>query len=193
MGDLKRYKTIAKDEIESCLKALVKCKDLDRVILRGYKIVVDTDRYENLYYHKCKCAKCGLEASFAAIEKNKHSKDKFHLNIYGIDKNGKEICLTKDHIYPRSLGGFDALDNYQVLCEKCNKLKGDTTEMSAEEAIAAGYTCQEAVDIVKELDLKRKELNRLEVIAGQRRTEIRQLHSKLNLYVPTKRDKKELI
>lgn len=137
---LKRYLTIPRDEIESCLKVLVAAKELERVMLRGYKIVVDTDRYENLYYHGLKCAHCGLEAEFAAIEKNIHSKDKFHLNVYGVDKNGKEIMLTKDHIFPRASGGLDILDNYQVLCEKCNSCKGDKTDLTVDEAVEKGLT-----------------------------------------------------
>ena len=44
--------------------------------------------------------------------------------------------LTKDHIFPRILGGLDTLNNYQVLCERCNACKGNKTDLTADEAIA---------------------------------------------------------
>ena len=34
--------------------------------------------------------------------------------------------MTKDHIYPRSLGGASTLDNMQTMCELCNQRKGST-------------------------------------------------------------------
>jgi 5-methylcytosine-specific restriction endonuclease McrA len=33
--------------------------------------------------------------------------------------------LTVDHIIPLAMGGTSALDNLQVLCEDCNRLKAD--------------------------------------------------------------------
>lgn len=100
----KRYKLLEMDKLQDILKLLTISRPLGRVLIQGYPIWTDTDRYESLYIHGCKCAKCGLEASFAAIEKNTDSKDKFHINIYGTRKSdGKHIQLTKDHIYPRCL------------------------------------------------------------------------------------------
>lgn len=156
---MQRFLTIPKDEIESCLKALVAAKELGMISLRGYKIIVDTDRYENLYYHGLKCAQCGLEAKFAAIEKNIYSKDKFHLNVYGIDKNGKELMLTKDHIFPRILGGLDTLNNYQVLCERCNSCKGNKTDLTADEAIARGLTTPEVAATLSSILANRDLIN----------------------------------
>ena len=100
----KRYKLLEMDKLQDILKLLTISRPLGRVLIQGYPIWTDTDRYESLYIHGCKCAKCGLKASFAAIEKNTDSKDKFHINIYGTRKSdGKHIQLTKDHIYPRCL------------------------------------------------------------------------------------------
>lgn len=102
----KRYKLLEMDKLQDTLKLLTISRPLGRVLIQGYPIWTDTDRYESLYIHGCKCAKCGLEASFAAIEKNTDSKDKFHINIYGTRKSdGRHIQLTKDHIYPRCLRG----------------------------------------------------------------------------------------
>jgi 5-methylcytosine-specific restriction endonuclease McrA len=35
-----------------------------------------------------------------------------------------EIKLTKDHIHAKSQGGMDVPDNWQPLCEGCNREKG---------------------------------------------------------------------
>jgi 5-methylcytosine-specific restriction endonuclease McrA len=34
--------------------------------------------------------------------------------------------LSVDHVVPLSLGGSNAIDNIQPLCEMCNSLKSDT-------------------------------------------------------------------
>lgn len=41
--------------------------------------------------------------------------------------NPKEIdtYMTIDHIFPKSKGGKDDVNNYQCLCQKCNRIKGD--------------------------------------------------------------------
>ncbi len=37
------------------------------------------------------------------------------------------IHLTLDHIIPKSKGGGDYYDNYQLLCANCNSVKGNRT------------------------------------------------------------------
>lgn len=91
------------------------------VNLFGYEIYTQSGRYWNFERHGFKCCKCGLEASFAAIEKKSNSK-KYHINLYGIE-NGEEVLFTKDHIFPKSLGGKNVNKNYQTMCEKCNSKK----------------------------------------------------------------------
>lgn len=189
---MKRYKTIPKEEIESVLKACVMSKPLGRVGIRHYPIVTDTDRYENLYYNGCKCAKCGLEAEFAAIEKEEKSKDKFHINVYVIDDRGKELMLTKDHIYPRALGGYDNLCNYQVLCEKCNSKKGNDTDLTPEEAIEKGYASKETVELINQLQAAMEIQRRMELELKSQRATVAALTKKVKEVI-TDRDKKEFI
>lgn len=47
------------------------------------------------------------------------------MNLYGYDKDGNEVLMTKDHIVPKSLGGRNCLENYQTMCCVCNCNKGN--------------------------------------------------------------------
>lgn len=61
--------------------------------------------------------------------KEKRPKDvSYHLNLYAVDENGKEILMTKDHIIPKSKGGKDHISNYQTMCVRCNMTKGNNVE-----------------------------------------------------------------
>ena len=191
MSDLKRYYTISKADIDNTLRLLVKAKPLGRVTYKNYAMVTDTDRYENLYTHGCKCAMCGLEASFAAIEKNRYGKkSKYHLNVYVIAPDGKELVLTKDHIYPRALGGYDDLHNYQVLCERCNTKKGDKTFITPEEAVSKGYTSQERADLVQLIQAEKEKQSELAKQLHQQQQRVARLMERYTLLVPA-RDKSE--
>ena len=55
----KRYKLLEIDKLQDTLKLLTISRPLGRVLIQGYPIWTDTDRYESLYIHGCKCAKCG--------------------------------------------------------------------------------------------------------------------------------------
>jgi hypothetical protein len=96
----------------------------DKVIMDGDQIKLGSDRYKCFKVSGCKCVNCGLEATFFAKEKSYGSRiDSYHLNLYGIDENGKEVLFTKDHILPKSRGGKDEVSNYQTMCQKCNTEK----------------------------------------------------------------------
>ena len=94
----------------------------------GVTVKVVSDRYDVFKKYGTVCPKCGLKASFYGIEKHWTEKEKtpYHLNLYGIDKDGNEILFTKDHIIPKAKGGKNNIDNYQTMCEPCNVAKGNT-------------------------------------------------------------------
>jgi hypothetical protein len=72
------------------------------------------------------CNACGVEGKYFYLERNQNNpKDSYHLNLYGIDGDGDELVLTKDHIIPKSKGGDNNLSNYQTLCYPCNHEKAD--------------------------------------------------------------------
>ena len=84
-------------------------------------------RYQVFKKSGTKCKVCGLEGIFFALEKDKFVEGDlgFHLNLYGLSRDGEEILMTKDHILPKSKGGADKLTNLQTLCIKCNNAKGN--------------------------------------------------------------------
>ena len=88
------------------------------------EIKANSQRYQVFATKGCICCKCGLKASYFALEKHKEQ-DRYHLNLYGINEQGKEVLFTKDHIIAKSKGGRNVLDNYQTMCIICNEIKGN--------------------------------------------------------------------
>lgn len=92
--------------------------------IAGETIYALSDRYKTFFTKGYTCSKCGITGQFFALEKPIDS-NRYHLNLYAIDKNGHEILMTKDHITPKSKGGKNRIENYQPMCEKCNSKKGN--------------------------------------------------------------------
>lgn len=97
--------------------------------IQNYRLKTESHRY-NLFADKgTACAHCGIKANIFIIE-GKTADEHPHANLYHLthDAEGNEIAtlFTKDHILPRSLGGPDAQENYQTMCEPCNNAKGNT-------------------------------------------------------------------
>lgn len=93
----------------------------------GDMIKANSHRYQLFKTKGCTCCRCGITGTFFAKEKRIHD-GSYHLNLYGYDKNGKEMLMTKDHILPKSKGGKDELENYQTMCARCNEKKGNNLE-----------------------------------------------------------------
>lgn len=95
----------------------------------GDVIRTNSQRYQTFLAkpNGLKCACCGIKGLFFAKERAGNV-EKWHLNLYALDKNGQEVLMTKDHIIPRSKGGRDVLENYQTMCIKCNEKKGNRLE-----------------------------------------------------------------
>lgn len=64
-----------------------------------------------------------------------------HFNLYAVEfvwgrVNGRRkrvphyILMTRDHIYPKSKGGPDSIDNSQTMCAKCNQRKANIIKVS---------------------------------------------------------------
>ena len=108
--------------------------DKDSVIFDGDMIHMNSGRYHTFVNSGTKCVCCGLEGTYFAKERNWKTL-RWHFNLYGINENGEEIMLTKDHIIPRSKGGENHILNYQTMCSVCNSKKGNNMEGEENESI----------------------------------------------------------
>lgn len=95
-----------------------------KILLDGDLVKANSQRFQVFFTKGTKCACCGIEGQFFRKEKLKNDQS-FHLNLYALDDDGNEVLMTKDHIIPKSKGGRDTLENYQPMCEHCNKEKGN--------------------------------------------------------------------
>lgn len=104
----------------------IKSNDKGRIKLEGFNVKCSSLRIKTFFHKGIKCAHCGLEASFFAVERMVNDKgSSVHMNLYGI-QDGQEVLFTHDHIYPRAHGGLDSLENTQTMCGPCNWAKKDT-------------------------------------------------------------------
>lgn len=97
---------------------------VNRVDFDGDLISMDSHRYWVFNHKGTDCVTCGLKGYYFAKERDNDS-SRYHFNLYGLDINGIEVMMTKDHIIPKSKGGINHLDNYNPMCYNCNQEKGD--------------------------------------------------------------------
>jgi hypothetical protein len=100
----------------------------DLLMWDGDYIKLGSDRYKTFKFKGLKC-KCGTEGKYFAKERT-HTKlppkiISYHMNLYGIAKDGSEVMMTKDHIVPKSKGGKNSIENYETMCYICNTEKAD--------------------------------------------------------------------
>ncbi len=67
------------------------------------------------------CSACKLKANYFAVEDNSSG---WHLNLWGVNAEGREILFTHDHTVARCLGGEDKRSNTTTMCSPCNNAKG---------------------------------------------------------------------
>lgn len=123
---LERKSIYSIDQVKELTKNVLfeRIKKNTLVELDGDLIKGNSQRYQVFFTKGLRCTCCGVEGKYFAKEKDKNARS-YHLNLYGIDENGKEVLITKDHIIPKSKGGRDNLDNYQTMCIRCNQAKAD--------------------------------------------------------------------
>jgi 5-methylcytosine-specific restriction endonuclease McrA len=96
----------------------------------GNIVKMASDRYKTFKNSGLKCVSCGIEGQYFVLERGVDDKQnkRFHFNLYAIDKDGNEVLMTKDHIYPKSKGGRNLKENLQTMCKNCNCEKSDKIE-----------------------------------------------------------------
>lgn len=115
---------------ETFLNAFKEARDKNQryFYIDNYRFKTQSHRYHLFTDKGTQCASCGLQANTFIVE-SRSEDERPHANLYHIthDKDGNEMAtlFTKDHILPRSLGGKDEQNNYQTMCEPCNKTKGN--------------------------------------------------------------------
>lgn len=70
-----------------------------------------------------KCAYCNRVGVLWLLQKQPTDTE-WCLNLYAIEPNDRLVLMTRDHVFPVSLGGANALFNAATACEPCNKKKG---------------------------------------------------------------------
>lgn len=98
-------------------------RDLRKHSFDGDVIKMTSQRYKVFKFKGYVCTACGLVGEYFAKERYE-GHNRYHFNLYGHDKNGKEVLLTKDHIIAKANGGSNCLDNMQCMCSPCNSTKG---------------------------------------------------------------------
>ena len=130
-GNAKRYERkeiYSINQIREAVKdVLFKDGEDERIILDGDSIHGNSQRYQLFFTKGVTCCSCGLIGQYFRKERGR-ADERYHLNLYGINQDGVEVMLTKDHIIPRSKGGKNTLENYQTMCQVCNLKKGDRLE-----------------------------------------------------------------
>jgi hypothetical protein len=96
----------------------------ERVFVKDQLVRVTSLRLRTFARKGIKCACCGLEGKYFAIERSPNSTGPYHLNLWALDKKGREIIMTHDHIVARALGGGNTLSECQTMCGPCNWKKG---------------------------------------------------------------------
>lgn len=94
--------------------------------VNGTPVKLSSLRLQTFAAHGTTCAECGQEASFFAVERDLAQAARngsFHINLYGIDSEGKDVLFTHDHVVARALGGKDRLENTRTCCYHCNNKK----------------------------------------------------------------------
>lgn len=97
-------------------------------VLDGIKVSIGSSRMRT-YTKGVKCANCGIQGRYWAVQNSysekKKTYDNAHLNLYAVNEHGHSILMTSDHIIPKAAGGSDELSNRQPMCEPCNHKKAD--------------------------------------------------------------------
>jgi hypothetical protein len=97
------------------------------VLLDDETVKVGTLRMMTFKVKGLVCVGCGITGTVFAMEKDSKS-PVFHLNLYHVGGDGREILMTHDHILARADGGKEHISNSQTMCAPCNVKKGSKVQ-----------------------------------------------------------------
>lgn len=110
-----------------------------------YLIYKDSWRYRLFYQKGTKYVCCGKEGTYFELKPDVQKVGRAHFNLFADDGT----LITKDHIYPKSKGGPDCIENFQTMCEDCNKEK----KAKIPKQIPEGIEIKEETKEIKALNL----------------------------------------
>lgn len=113
------YKSIGKFEVQEVLELIKSPQGV--VMIQGHKVRVNGSRLMNFVVNGTDCICCGAKGSYFSLESNGGG---YHFNLYAKHKHDKDVLMTRDHIKLKCKGGPDTVDNYNPMCEICNKARG---------------------------------------------------------------------
>lgn len=96
-----------------------KSENRDDIIVDGFIVRTKSLRYTTFYQKGLKCAVCGKEGTHFKLVGDPKT-NRRHFELFADD----DTLITKDHIFPKSKGGRDHIDNMQTMCCECNENKG---------------------------------------------------------------------
>lgn len=117
---------------------LLKVNKLPDEILYHEKDYKDSLRRMNILYELIqrdgnKCLHCGKVPTTYALGKD--VSNRWHMDLYREEPDGM-LMFTIDHVHPKSKGGENTIDNYQLLCKVCNEDKGDDLTNEPKEQVS---------------------------------------------------------
>lgn len=119
-----RKKTYSIECVYEAIKDALFEKKKTMIDFDGDMIKANSQRYQTFFTNGLTCKCCGIKGSYFVKEKDKNQ-SRYHLNLYAVNKDGKEVLMTKDHVIPVSKGGKNILSNYQTMCCVCNERKAN--------------------------------------------------------------------
>ena len=94
----------------------------ESVEVDGYLVYKDSWRYRTFYQKGLKCSCCNRVGTYFKLNTDSKSLERAHFNLFAEDGT----LMTKDRIVPKCKGGADCIENFQTMCEECNKKKKNT-------------------------------------------------------------------
>jgi hypothetical protein len=119
------------EEIFNLLVHTVSKSKKKKTIIVGELVKVSSLRLTTFKEKGIKCCSCDRVGTHFRLQRQ-FKEPFFHLALWSDD----DVEMTKDHIVPKSKGGYDHLDNMQTMCAKCNSKKRNVV---TEEDYANGY------------------------------------------------------
>lgn len=150
------------EEVLSTIRPFTKRKD-SRVNFDGDLVPMNSNRYLMFAIKGLTCVKCGVTADhFKKVWGN--PQDNPHFTPFGVDEEGNEFMMTRDHIIPKTVWKDNSVENSQPMCSSCNEEKdADFDDKLKELAEKRFQKPIEHIDIDELIDIVYDEMNPIDV------------------------------